>query len=266
MKKIISAIFCTATCLCCISCKKTSGKYMRYEDAERYVVGGVEIANGRVREVEIDWLGGEIQVEPSVNGALCISEEETGLNESSRMRYLIEDGTLKIRYCRSGYCGEIAEGSKHLRVELPQDVRIEIETTTAEINMGVLDAETLSVESDSGNVTAEKLTCRTIDVETKSGGAYIGELVADEAEIESVTGDIRVGVSAALRAKIESDRGDVALQINPEIGLRAKFHTRSGELITDLPYERKNGCYEFYQGAGSGFVSVKSVSGNLYIE
>lgn len=266
MKKIISAIACAAIYPCCVSCQKTSGKYMRYEDAKRYVVGGVEIADGCVTDVKIDWLGGEIQVERSVNGALCVGEEETGLNEASRMCCLIEDGTLKIRYCRSGYCGEIAEENKRLRVELPQNVRVEIEATTAEIDMGVIVVEALSVESDSGNVIAEKLTCQDLDIETKSGGVYIGELVADEAEIESVTGNIRMGVSAPLCAQIESDSGNVALRINHEIGLCAKFRTRSGELITNLPYERKNGCYAFFQDAGSGYVSVKSISGNLHIE
>lgn len=266
MRKGIKIAVFTAFCLCFASCQKTSGKYMRYEDAGRYTAGNVEVNDGLVTEVEIEWLGGEIEVEQSASGTLRASEEETGLDESSRMQYLIEDGTLKIKYCRSGYCGDIAEGSKHLRLELPQGLDVEIDATTAEINMGVVEMKELSVESVSGNFSAEKITCQSVNIETKGGGTYIGELVADKADIDSTTGNIRVGISTPLQAEIESRSGNITLQFNAEVGLRAKFCTNSGELITSLPYEKKNGCYEFSQGSGGGYVEVKSVSGNLRIE
>lgn len=265
-KSIKTAAFAAALCLSLGSCQKTSGKYMRYEDADRYTAGEVETVDGTVKEVEIDWLGGTIEVEQSADGGLRAVEDETGLDEASRMQYLIEGGTLKIKYCRSGYCGDIAEGSKHLRLEIPQGLDVEIDATTAEINMGVVDLQELSVESRSGNFSAEKITCRDLDIETKSGKVYVGELVADEADVDTADGDIHVGISTPLQAEIESKSGNVTLKFNAEIGLRAKFCTRSGELITSLPYEKKNGCYEFAQGVGGGYVEVKSVSGNLRVE
>ena len=248
--------------ICFAACEKTSGKYMRYEDKALYASGGAQFGGELVKEVEIDWLGGDIEIEQSADNSLYASEDSDGVDEGAKMHYLLDEGVLKIKYCRSGYCGDIVEGSKHLRLE----IHVDIEATTAEITVGVLETGEFSIETSVGNFSAEKIVCESLEIDTKSGQINVGEFLGTELDAESVDGDMRFGLVTSLRGEIESKSGNVTLQLRQNVGLQTKFCTTSGELITQLSHEKENGCFVFFKGAGGGFVNVKTRSGNLHIE
>ena len=265
-KRMSAALLALCVCGVCVgftSCEKTSGKYMRYDNAERYTAGNAEILDGSVSAIEIEWLGGDIEIEQSADGVLRAAEDGDGLSEKARMQYLTEKGVLKIKYCRSGYCGEVSEGSKHLRLEIPRGIDLDIESTSAELTVGVAELNEISFESRSGNISAEKILCRDLDIQTQSGKILVGELSASEMELKSADGDIRVGLSAAMQGEIESKSGNVTLQLRG-VGLQANFCTASGELITALPYEKRGGGFVF--GKGENALEIKTKSGNLHVE
>lgn len=266
MRKSMITVVLSAFCFCLPACEKTSGKYMRYEDKNLYTAGNAEFSATLLTEVEIDWLGGDIEIEQSADNTLRATEDGDGLAENAKMHYLLDDGVLKIKYCRSGYCGDIAEGSKHLRLEIPRGIGVEIDATTAETTVGVVDVNEFSFESVSGNFSAEKIVCQSMDIETKSGQVNVGELTAAELDAESTDGDMRLGLVSSLQGEIETKSGNITLQLRQNVGLQAKFCTTSGELVTQLPYAKNDGCYTFSQGENGGFVSVKTRSGNLHIE
>lgn len=239
---------------------------MRYEDKELYTAGSAQFDGETVNEVEIDWLGGDIEIEQSADGSLYATEDGVGGDDGGKMHYRLDEGVLKIKYCRSGYCGDIAEGGKHLRLEIPQGINIDVDATTAEITVGVLEAGEFSVETSVGNFSAEKIVCESLEVDTKSGQINVGELSAAELDAESTDGDMRFGLISLLNGEIESKSGNVTLQLRQNAGLQTKFCTTSGELVTQLPYGKDNGCFLFSGGGNDGFVNVKTRSGNLHIE
>lgn len=266
MKQRGTAVIMIATCLLFPACEKTSGKYMRYDGKTLYSAGDTQFDGGLIREVEVEWLGGDIEIEQSADNVLYASEDGDGAAEAAKMHHLLQDGVLKIKYCRSGYCGEIAEGSKHLRLEIPRGIDLEIECTTAETTVGVIDVNEFDFESTSGNFSAEKISCQRLDIQTKKGQVNIGELAAAETDAESVSGDIRLGLISPTRGEIESRSGNVTIQLRQGVGLRVNYCTTSGELVTNLPYEKKDGCFLFSTGKNEGAVEIKTKSGNLHIE
>lgn len=73
-----------------------------YPDAEKYQIGSFTYNAAGIKAVEVYWRSGEVEITESDNSELHIKESGGELPEDTAMHYLLDDGVLRIRFCKSG--------------------------------------------------------------------------------------------------------------------------------------------------------------------
>lgn len=276
MKKV--CVFCfTAVillCLCFVGCKPSGERDFRnYENAAAYKAGNFVCETAAVRRVEIDWLGGNVEVEQSVSGKASIFEDGDALPEEKRLHTYLNDGVLRVKYCRSGCLGKIDETQKNLQVEIPKGAEVEINTFSANVYLGVLETGRLSVKTDRGCIEAESLRCQKAEIETQSGYIGVGSLMADNLEVNGKEGEIHLGIPVCPISEIETGKGNVTLYLQGDVSAFIEFESQKGVLQTERKYEEKAGGYLFFlqerkeeMQAPVVRIIVDTESGNLRVQ
>ncbi len=262
-------------------------EYDEYANANLYSVGSASLSSAQVRKLEIDWVGGSVEVEQASSEKLLVSEDANGLSQEARMRYYLDGDVLKVKYCQSGLRASVNEQNKNLRVSLPVGVALDIECVEATVTVGAIDVTEFSVESVSGNITAEHIRCKEADVETVSGKATLGELHALSLSAETVSGDFSVdslsverleaettsgkltlGVISPLLANVDSNSGDVIFTLPAGALALARFETASGEFHSEKTAKQEGNTY-YLNGTtietAEYRLEVETFSGNVYI-
>ena len=244
------------------------------EGAAGYVSETFSVEPARVREIEVDWLGGSVNIYTAEQSAqISVKEESTApLAESEKMVCAIDGDTLRIRFVGDAYRGSY-NGEKHLDVGLPRELvsaghfeEIEVETTDAYTIVGADVSGSIKLSTVGGDARVMCATCPTVEIETVNGSVGVvdgtwgkielstvsgaielaGE--AENAEIETASG--KVDIAGALGAlDFESVSGDLILAT--ERALRLDAETESGSIYLTLPaqdgftldYETKSGAF-----------------------
>ncbi len=284
--KILSAALIAVTALGLVGCKK-SAQYDSYADAKLYKVGGATFTTAQVREVEIDWLGGSVEISQNVGEEIQIGEDTELSKEEERMHYYLDGDTLKIRYCASGL--RVREKEKNLHVSLPKGLELDVDCTSARVGvMDALEVRAFSFESASGNLQAERIVCAgEMEIDTASGKIDVLDLTADELSVESASGDVSIeklsvrkleadgasgalffGLQSPLTGEIDTSSGDVRIKLLEGIGCSVTFDSTTGKCKTERSNEKSGRTYTFApaEGKGSCTLSVSTASGNLTVE
>lgn len=220
------------------------GTFETYKNSEKYQAGNFTYETAGIREVEIHWVSGQVEIRQEAGERLSVSEEADNLKEEQQLHYLLDGDTLIIRYCRSGYIGRINGKAKKLNVAIPEGVNLTVKTV-------------------SSDVYADSLVLEELEVETVSGETEIGSLSAQTLRIDTVSGDVSVRLEDCEEANLESVSGELELSFAEELGLTVEFSSVSGELETAREYLVRNKKSIF--GAGGCEVDAETVSGDLVI-
>ncbi len=258
-------------------------RFETYENPEKYQTGSFEYEAADVTAIEIDWVAGSIELIHSSEKSLSVSESGEDMPEDKRLRWYIDGTTLHIKYCSSGYIGEIDPLLKRLTVELPAGTALDIDNVSAAISAEKLELSDLELENVSGSIDIGAVSASHAELETISGALIVGDIkIAGDLEIESVSGAVALGgVSAKnLTAGSVSGRMELAVkdceQINLNgtsaemrlelldgLGATLDFTGVSGRLKTDAEYSSDGDRRIF--GDGRCAVKVETVSGDLSI-
>ena len=276
MKKVYS--FCLLAgvlfCLSFVGCKPSAeGSFRYYDNAAAYVAGEFTCDSATVKRVEIDWIGGNVEIEQSGSGKTSVFEDGEELSEEKRLHTYLSDGVLRVKYCRSGCLGKIDETQKNLQVDIPKGVDVEINGVSANVYLGMIEIGNLSIETDTGCIEAESILCKNADIETQSGYIGMGALTADKIELDSASGEIHLGIPTCQSTEIETKNGNVTLYLQGSVCALIGFETQRGVLQTERKYERKEDGYLFVleekkEGAQVSPVKilVETESGNLRVQ
>ncbi len=294
MKKITKIVSLTVATVCSLAvlltgCKDTVS-YEKYSNAKSYQIGSVSFTADKIKEIDVDWIGGTVEIEQSTSGEVQIIEEEGLETDAERMHYYLDErtGELSVKYCESGLRGTVRESNKNLRIVLPSTVSLEVDAVSAKVTVGSVILKEFSIENVSGNVIAERIECVSAEFDTVSGEVQISELVAGECSIEtvsgnvsvaktnakalefdSVSGELRFGLTTACNVDIESTSGNVTLLLNEGLGASIRFKSVSGEFKTEKEYARANGRYDIFASDGVTTdckIDFEGASADLIIE
>ena len=243
------------------------------EGAAGYVSETFSVEPARVREIEVDWLGGSVMVVLTDDDSLSFAEMAyQDVPEEQRLSYALDGDTLRIRFLGDAYRGSY-DGEKYLDVGLPRELvsaghfeEIKVETTDAYTIVGADVSGGIKLSTVGGDARVMGATCPTVEIETVNGSVGVvdgtwgkielstvsgaielaGE--AENAEIETASG--KVDIAGALGAlDFESVSGDLILAT--ECALRLDVETESGSIYLTLPaqdgftldYETKSGAF-----------------------
>lgn len=252
-----------------------------YPNAEAYQTGAFTYRADEVESVEIYWRSGEVEIVESDNAELSVFESGGELSEDAAMHYLLDGGTLRIRFCQSGAKIQVHSNDKRLTVEVPRGISISVHTTSAPVTadtleqnsvlisvhsgntvLGTVEAGSVDLSSSSGSIRADSVSARTLKCSASSGSVRIGALEADTAEVNTSSGSVDLTLAAAARVDVRTSSGKTTLRL-PEGGAEVAYTASSGKLRTELAFERKGDLYVF--GAGESSITVASSSGGLEI-
>lgn len=255
----------------------------RYDDAA-YTIGdmkGETVLTDAVTALDIDWPSSHVTVS-SYDGDTVILRETAQENANNRLRYCVENGTLRVRFCKNTVFN--FSFGKDLEILLPaaQSLsRIELDLASAEAQLTALKADALDIDTASGDVTATDCTFGSVEVDGASSAfraerCDIGDFEMDSASgnarlqgsfgavsYDSASGDLLL-VSDIAPRKIEMDTasGSADITVPADAEFRLEFDSASGDLTVDgfAGTSKKDG---FLCGSGLAEYSFDSASGDV---
>ena len=252
-----------------------------YPNGVAYQTGAFTYQADDVQSVEIYWRSGRVELVESDKAQMSVRESGGKLPEDAAMHYLLEDGTLKIRFCASNVRLRVHSNDKHLTVEVPKGVDLSVHTTSAAVKadtleqnsilisahsgrteLGTVNAESVWLSISSGSIRAGSLSARTLKGNTSSGSVRIDDLEEDAADLETSSGGVDLGFSAVSQLNVHTSSGRTVLRL-AEGGGTVAYTAGSGKLRTERVFEQRGDLYVF--GGGESRITVDSSSGNLEI-
>lgn len=257
-------------------------------DYSDYACGNATV-EGNIRNLDIDWMAGQVTVRVAEQEGITIEEDYTG-EEAGRVRYQVDGDTLRIRFSRrvGGWFWSFGNQKKALTVTVPAHLaaqlqKVRVDSVSAAVDISGLAADTLEVDSTSGAVRLAG-TYHTVDAESTSGDVtftgscqeFTAETVSGrqeiatgatcrEARLDTVSGTVRFSAGAACRnIRVNTVSGDVTLYVAEQTGFTLQFDRVSGNLKSAFSMRQDGSRYVCGEGLCS--IQMDSVSGDLYLK
>ena len=241
---------------------------IKYDNADSYAIGSGRTSDS-IRNLEIDWISGNVEISYGKEDEIILEEtSKDEITDELTMRWLVEDGTLHIKFCKAGRI-RINDLDKTLKLTLPKNLKLEeaeFETVSADITASELHVKDVNFETVSGNVEARLYGARSIDADSVSGDV---DITAPEgpknAEIETTSGRVQLNLKkSADDCEISTVSGKVTLFLPKKGDFTISYDTTSGDFDSDIEMTQKGSKYVV--GKGSDRFTVDTTSGDLRIK
>ena len=235
-----------------------------------------------VERLDIGWIAGSVEISAYDGEEIKVTESASRvLAENEKLRWKLDNGVLRLRYCAPGTCNMQA---KALTVLIPESLcleGLEADVISAELTLNALSVSgEVNFDSVSGGVRARRLVCERLTISTVSGEAEIeggmeslrysstsGGMRADglpegcAVETDTVSGNMELrfdGCPGDIEA--DSTSGSVTVYLPGDVGFELDYDSVSGDLDCDFPSLR-----EVYGGSVMFSMDVSTTSGDLDI-
>lgn len=236
------------------------------EGAAAYVSETFSVEPARVREIEVDWLGGSVMVVLTDDDSLSFAEMAyQDVPEEQRLSYALDGDTLKIDFCRSGHLLS-SSPEKQLVLSIPRSLtleKFEADTTAAAVNVTGLHTQTVDISTVSGGVDLAA-EAYEIDISTTGGCAAVD---ADfyQLDFSAVSGSLTLTMQRAAEVDAETVSGGVTIHLPPSsYGFALDFETVSG--TPEIAFDANGGDGHWTYGDKASTLTVDTVSGNLSLD
>lgn len=235
-------------------------------DAAGYVSETFSVEPARVREIEVDWLGGSVMVVLTDDDRLSFAEMAyQDVPEEQRLSYALDGDTLKIDFCRIGHLLS-SSPEKQLVLSIPRGLtleKFEADTTAAAVNVTGLHTQTVDISTVSGGVDLAA-EAYEIDISTTGGCAAVD---ADfyQLDFSAVSGSLTLTMQRAAEVDAETVSGGVTIHLPPSsYGFALDFETVSG--TPEIAFDANGGDGHWTYGDKASTLNIDTVSGNLSLD
>ena len=236
------------------------------EGAAGYVSETFSVEPARVREIEVDWLGGSVMVVLTDDNSLSFAEMAyQDMPEEQRLSYALDGDTLKIDFCRSGHLLS-SSPEKQLVLSIPRGLtleKFEADTTAAAVNVTGLHTQTVDISTVSGGVDLAA-EAYEIDISTTGGCAAVD---ADfyQLDFSAVSGSLTLTMQRAAEVDAETVSGGVTIHLPPSsYGFALDFETVSG--TPEIAFDANGGDGHWTYGDKASTLNIDTASGNLSLD
>lgn len=236
------------------------------DSATGYISETFFVEPARVREIEVDWLGGSVMVVLTDDDSLSFAEMAyQDVPEEQRLSYALDGDTLKIDFCRSGHLLS-SSPEKQLVLSIPRGLtleKFEADTTAAAVNVTGLHTQTVDISTVSGGVDLAA-EAYEIDISTTGGCAAVD---ADfyQLDFSAVSGSLTLTMQRAAEVDAETTSGGVTIHLPPSsYGFALDFETVSG--TPEIAFDANGGDGHWTYGDKASTLTVDTVSGNLSLD
>ena len=236
------------------------------EGAAGYVSETFSVEPARVREIEVDWLGGSVMVVLTDDDSLSFAEMAyQDVPEEQCLSYALDGDTLKIDFCRSGHLLS-SSPEKQLVLSIPRGLtleKFEADTTAAAVNVTGLHTQTVDISTVSGGVDLAA-EAYEIDISTTGGCAAVD---ADfyQLDFSAVSGSLTLTMQRAAEVDAETVSGGVTIHLPPSsYGFALDFETVSG--TPEIAFDANGGDGHWTYGDKASTLNIDTASGNLSLD
>lgn len=236
------------------------------EGTAGYVSETFSVEPARVREIEVDWLGGSVMVVLTDDDSLSFAEMAyQDVPEEQRLSYALDGDTLKIDFCRSGHLLS-SSPEKQLVLSIPRGLtleKFEADTTAAAVNVTGLHTQTVDISTVSGGVDLAA-EAYEIDISTTGGCAAVD---ADfyQLDFSAVSGSLTLTMQRAAEVDAETVSGGVTIHLPPSsYGFALDFETVSG--TPEIAFDANGGDGHWTYGDKASTLNIDTASGNLSLD
>ncbi len=253
-----------------------------YTNAKDYTVGDGSVSDG-VSRLQIHWASGKVSVSTYDGDEIVFRESGYG-KDSERMCYLLQSGTLTLRYKQSGfYWGSFPK--KTLEVLIPEKELgyLSISVASADTTLSGISASSFNFDTASGDLDVRDCSFDSVDIDCASGECSLAACKIGSFEMDTASGSARIngsvdridfdGASADLTVvtdvtpqSIETDTasGRVELVLPADAEFRAEMDALSGKLRVE-DFVGRYDDDEFICGSGWADYSFDAASGDVLI-
>jgi len=222
-----------------------------------------------VREIEIEWVAGDILIQPHDTDTIMVKEDGV-IDAKYAMVLRCHDGELKIKFCEDSASkigiNNLNNLSKDLTIYVPRDWV----------------CESLEIDAASAKVEVNDMIIREVDFDGASGACEFENCIVDEIDIDTASGDVRfigelnildcdaasASVFAVLnktpsRLDMDSMSGDLDITLPADAGFTLSMDALNSDFTSDFETTIKNGNYVC--GDGRCRINMDAMSGDVII-
>lgn len=168
------------------------GNTYRYSDPDSYLIGEFSVESASIKEIELDWIAGSVNISVGDGDEIVVSEKGFG-NEDERLRYRIKNGKIDIKFRKNGI--RLAKGlSKDLNITLPAGTdldELDIDMVSSSLDIDAdLTIDDISIDAVSGRIRIACVKSDEIDIENVSGGISVSDVTTRKLSVDNVSGNI----------------------------------------------------------------------------
>jgi hypothetical protein len=224
---------------------------------------------------------GEATILPSEDGAIKIEGE---LLYPEQLEYQVNTSGGQISIKIFAHQNSLSTPVLRLKVYVPQEQKLKIETDTASISARGINGE-LEVASTSGDITAAGFTGRLMlrsnrgDILVQESSGVIGIVgnygtltlvdVSGESSASNIIGNITFSgtIDAGDTVRLEEDHGSILTNLGPDSDVTVKVHSTSGDVVCLVPsLETTTRSCDGQLLTGAGSLAVRTVSGAVKLQ
>ena len=275
------------------------------DSATGYVSETFSVEPAHIREIEVDWLSGSVDIQPDDTfDVITLAEHsERPLAENEKLTHRVDSGTLRVDFMEKKHF----DGEKYLIIRVPASMiesgqldEIDVEAASALVNVacgaaqeidvstmsgGVCigaDCEELSVETTSGYVNISGGYWRKADISTVSGavdftgtakdlslsttsGTVTADADFDKLDFSAVSGSLTLTMQRAAEVEAETTSGGVTIHLPPS----AYGFTLDFDSVSGKPeigFNANGGDGHWTYGDKSSTLNIDTISGNLSLD
>lgn len=231
--------------------------------------GVVTVPTDGIRELEINWVSGNILIQTADVTEIQISESGAA-NADCEMQVQTKGEKLSIAYAKGtekflgfGFHGEL---SKDLTITVPQNWEcqdLEIDVASATVDIQNLTAWDLEFNGASGECKFTDCTVDSLDVNTASGDVYFTGRLRDfdcEAASASIYADLSV---VPEEMDLETMSGLMDITLPEDAGFTVSMESMKASFSSE--FETTTQGNRYICGNGQCKISVESMSGEVIL-
>ena len=129
-----------------------------------------------------------MEITESGNSELHVKESGGELSEDIAVHYLLDDGVLRIRFCKSGAKIQVNAADKHLSLEVPKGIDLSVHTTSAFVKAGDLNQNSILIVALCGYTELGTAIADTVDLSSSSGAIRANSLSVQSLKCSASSG------------------------------------------------------------------------------
>ena len=239
-----------------------------YEEVGTYEVGVEDI-----KSLYIDWVSGNVKVEPYDGNMIKITEyAQRKLNDNEKLHMSTSSGVLTIRYIEQNL-RQWNMPQKRLEILVPRGLcqnfeYVTIDAMSSDISANDIGATGIKADTSSGSVSLTNIASHTLTVNTMSGTTTVSSVITDVFDIDATSGSITVRSTQSGEMNINSMSGTV--RITESSARSISCDTTSGSISVAGDFESMDmrsmsGRVDADSTAATSVVFVETTSGSIGI-